>query len=274
MLCAFFLGTSSYPVLYNWILVDPSGPIPSGPPKIFRHAWLAPRPEWSDSSWSVAPKHFGIKIWMFHECPAMIPRWQCLMFAVNARSNDFLVVSPRGVSRCLILRWMRQTFIHWRLCISQQRKEVQISIFVTISDLSENQRKLSVKLESLKDYKTKQVTFTDLPSQGYRCCRYLVKAQADVKQKAWHCASFAGHGLVMKCRMGRVCSPKLGLSKDSSKRTPLDAAMEGGSNLAFTKTIQKLQSCKQNCFKIMDIDFWFIQKNINKCRDSQGHSTA
>lgn len=94
-----------------------------------------------------------------------------------------------------------------------------------------------VKLKSPKDQKTKQVTLSDLPWQGYRCCRYLVKAQADVKQKASHCASFV-HGLVVKKCLVRVCS----LSKDSSKRTPLDAAMEGGSNLAFRKTIQKLQS--------------------------------
>ena len=157
---------------------DQSGPIPRG---VWRQSTSALR--------------YGCFM-MFHECPAMIPRRQCLMLTHGA--HDFLVVSLQGVSRCLIPRWMRQTFIHWRHCILQQHREVPISIFVTIPDPNwENQRDQKVKLKSLKDHKTKQVTFTDLPWQGYRCCRYLVKAQADVKQKASHCASFAVHGLVV-----------------------------------------------------------------------------
>ena len=208
---------------------DQSGPIPRG---VWRQSTSALR--------------YGCFM-MFHEFPAMIPRRQCLMLTHGA--HDFLVVSPQGVSRCLIPRWMRQTFIHWRHCISQQHREVPISIFVTISDPNwENQRDQKVKLKSRSKWLSQTYLGKDIgvvaiwwrPRQTWSRRRHTVRLLQCMDSLSWN---------LMKCRVGQNLFTETWSLKGQQQTHSAWRCHGGWEQLGVHKNDSKAPVL---------IDFWFV----------------
>lgn len=220
---------------------DQSGPIPRG---VWRQSTSALR--------------YGCFM-MFHEFPAMIPRRQCLMLTHGA--HDFLVVSPQGVSRCLIPRWMRQTFIHWRHCISQQHREVPISIFVTISDPNwENQRDQKVKLKSRSKWLSQTYLGKDIgvvaiwwrPRQTWSRRRHTVRLLQCMDSLSWN---------LMKCRVGRFVHRNLVSQRTAANALRLTLPWRVGATWRSQKR-----------FKSSSLDRLLIRLRNMKCREQ--HSKA